>query len=113
MKKLLALILTLCLILPLLGGVSALAEEKTVLTFGSIYDGEDWWLYTPYAKMLEDLNIEVQFTKYDTDSFAALLAGGDLPDIVVAKNMISNVLSNDLAMDIAPYLPCSSCCTAT
>ncbi len=104
MKKLLALILTLCLILPLLGGVSALAEEKTVLTFGSIYDGEDWWLYTPYAKMLEDLNIEVQFTKYDTDSFAALLAGGDLPDIVVAKNMISNVLSNDLAMDIAPYL---------
>ena len=103
MKKLLALVLTLCLLLPLLGGIS-LAEEKTVLTFGSIYDGEDWYLYRPFAEMLEELNIEVQFTKYDTDSFAALLAGGDLPDIVVAKNMISNVLSNDLAMDIAPYL---------
>ena len=112
MKKLLALVLTLCLLLPLLGGIS-LAEEKTVLTFGSIYDGEDWYLYRPFAEMLEELNIEVQFTKYDTDSFAALLAGGDLPDIVVAKNMISNVLSNDLAMDIAPYLPCSSCCTDT
>ena len=72
MKKLLALVLTLCLLLPLLGGIS-LAEEKTVLTFGSIYDGEDWYLYRPFAEMLEELNIEVQFTKYDTDSFAALL----------------------------------------
>ena len=104
MKKLLALILTLCLILPLLGGVSALAEEKTVLTFGSIYDGNDWQYYRPFAEMLEELNIEVQFTVYDSNSFAAMLAGGDLPDIVVAKNMISNVLDNDLAMDISPYL---------
>ena len=104
MKKLVALVLMLMLAATMLSGLTAFAEEKTLLTFGSIYDGEDWQYYRPYTEMLEELNIEVQFTTYDTDSFAALLAGGDLPDIVVAKNMISNVLSNDLAMDISPYL---------
>ena len=105
MKKLLALVLTLCMLLSLLGGMSALADgEKTVLTFGSVYDGNDWQYYKPFADMLEQLNIEVQFTYYDSNSFAAMLAGGDLPDIVVAKNIISNVLDNDLAMDISPYL---------
>ena len=42
--------------------------------------------YDAYKKAQEDLNIKIDFTYYPEDSFSAMLAGGDMADImVVAK----------------------------
>ncbi len=103
MKKFLSLVLALAMVLSL---CTALAEgEKRVLTIGSQWgEGDEWFKGELFQKYLDEINCEIQFTYYDSDPFAALLAGGDLPDIIIADSIMSNVLNNGLAMNIAPYL---------
>lgn len=106
MKKYLSLVLVLAMALTLLCGTVAFGEgEKRVLTIGSQWgEGDEWFNGELFQKYLNEINCEIQFTYYDSDPFAALLAGGDLPDIIIADSIMSNVMSNGLAMNIAPYL---------
>lgn len=107
MKKLLALILTLCMILPLLGGVSALAEEPITLTIAStgdrtnVFDGEyQKWVF---KHIEEDLNIKLKFIQLTSESYAAMLASGDLADIVLNAD-IDQIREAGLALNVEPYL---------
>ena len=104
MKKFLSLVLALAMVLSLFGGAFA-ESEKRVLTIGSQWgEGDEWFKGELFQKYLDEINCEIEFTYYDSDPFAALLAGGDLPDIIIADSIMSNVLNNGLAMNIAPYL---------
>ena len=104
MKKFLSLVLALAMVLSLFGGAFA-ESEKRVLTIGSQWgEGDEWFKGELFQKYLDEINCEIEFTYYDSDPFAALLAGGDLPDIIIADSIMSNVLNNGLAQNIAPYL---------
>lgn len=104
MKKTLSIALMLMLVVGLFSGFSAVAEEKTVVTIGANADFGYIFDFDVYKKAQEDLNIEIEFIYYNTDSFNAMLAGGDMPDIVSCSGMTNKILDNNLAMDIAPYI---------
>lgn len=106
MKKTLSMIMALAMLLSVLSFCSVLAEpEKRVLTIGSRWgEGEKFYNSEAFQKYLDEIGCEIKFTYYEEEPFAALLAGGDLPDILIAKNIITNVLSNKLALNIQPYL---------
>jgi len=104
MKRILSLVLSLLMLASLCTGI-AIAEEPRVLTIGSCEEiGSRWFEYESFAKLQEELNIKIEYTYYNEDSFNAMLAGGDMPDIVYCKNRLSNILDNGLAMDVYPYL---------
>lgn len=104
MKKMLSLTLSLLLLLSLCSGFSALAEEKRVLTIGANGELSQIFDWDVYKKAEEDLNLTIDFTFYTEDSFNAMLAGGDMPDIVVSNGMTNKILDNGLALDLAPLL---------
>ena len=103
MKKLIAFLLTLIMSISLLAGIT-LAEDRPVLTIGDIdpdrdYDGQRMW------RLVEDrLGCKIQFIPLPTDTYAAVLASGDLPDIVHPNNNLSAILEADLALDVTPYM---------
>lgn len=107
MKRILSLVLSLLVLASLCTGI-AVAEEPRVLTIGSNLDiGEEFINYDVFKMVQEELNMTIQVTNYNDDSFSAMIAGGDLPDIVIASDKvlkITNLFANDLAMDIAPLL---------
>ena len=104
MRKTLALFLALACCFATFG---ALAEEApTVLTIGSSYTMNENWVNWPvFTKIQEDLNIKIDFTQYDDETINLVLAGGELPDIVLAKSQsVAAILNNRLALDVAPLL---------
>ncbi len=104
MKRMLSIVLCLLMVLGLATGI-AVAEEPRVLTIGTNLSlGEEFINYDVFKTVQEELNMTIQVTEYNDDSFNAMIAGGDLPDIVITNMKMQNVLGNDLAMDIAPYL---------
>ena len=111
MVRILALVLTVCMGLPLLPAVvnTARAEERAVLTIGDLddrssnrYDGDDQlglWQY------LEDqLDVEIKYVHLSKDEYEVALASGELPDVVATNNDLSGILEAGAAMDVAPYL---------
>lgn len=103
MKKVVCLALALTLALSLFAGIS-LAEDRRVLSFASTIAFEDYFDNDVIRRIEDELNIDVQFTRYDEDSFAAMLSGGDLADIILPKNMLSNILASGLALNVDPYI---------
>ena len=110
-KRLLCLLLATVLCLALLSSAFAedAAEERVVLTIGELHDrsadridGENqlgMWQY------LEDqLGVELQVILMTQEEYAAGLASGDLPDIVVTNNNLSTILESGAALNIDPYL---------
>jgi putative aldouronate transport system substrate-binding protein len=106
MKKMLSVVLTLALVLTLAPGLLAMAEAPRVLTIGSNLEFSRIFEYDAYKKAQEDLNIKIDFTYYPEDSFSAMLAGGDMADIMVVGETVNKaqILNNKLAMNLAPYL---------
>lgn len=105
MKKTMAFVLALCLLLSLGTPVVSMAEEeKTVVTMGGLTSLTDWLNFDSYQKLQNDLGITIEYTYYNSDSFNAMLAGGDLPDLVLCSNRLDTVLGSNLALDLSPYL---------
>lgn len=105
MKKTLTLVLSLALILSLFTGFAAAEEETRVLTIGSnLGISEQFLHYDVFQKVFDELNMTIEITQYNDDSFTAMLSGGDLPDIVMTSTKLQNIIGNGLALNIEPYL---------
>lgn len=102
MKRTLSFVLSLLLILTLFSAVEA--EERRVLTMGGKNSFTDFLNFDAWQKLQDDLNITIEYTCYNADSYSAMLAGGELPDIILGGNDIDIVLAGHLAMDLSPYL---------
>ncbi len=84
-------------------------EERPVLTIGDIVDhsgdrltGEDqlgMWRY------LEDqIGMEIQYVYVSQEDYASMMNSGNLPDILVTNNNLSEIREKGLALNIEPYL---------
>lgn len=105
MKRTLSLVLTLLMLLTLCSGFAIAEEEHRVLTMGGNTGVEEFWNYDAYKMVQEELNMTIEYTEYTTDSFNAMLAGGDLPDILnVSGVKMHNLMSNKLAFNYEPYI---------
>lgn len=107
MKKYFSLLLALSLFLGMLTGASSLAEDKpTVITIGSVATfPAEWLTFAAMQKLQSDLNIQLDYIQYDDDNFNLMLASGDLPDIVVGKQVaIPSIINNKMALNIDPLL---------
>lgn len=103
MKKLLATLLALVMLTGMASFASA--EEPTVLTIGSIITNRDLDKNALIDKIEEKLNVKVEFTFYDTDQYAVMLADGTLPDIMLSKyEFLQNVLASGYALNLEPYI---------
>lgn len=104
MKKLLSIILA-ALLIGCLFSVAAADGEPTVLTIGSIITKRDFDNDVMIQKIEDKLNIKLEFTYYDADQYAVMLADGSLPDIMLSKyEYLQNVLASGYALNIEPYL---------
>ena len=105
MKKLLSLVLALMLALGVLSGISfAAAEETITLTIGDINDNDEYDTQRIWRIVEEKLGVKLQFIYMPTDTYAAVLASGDLPDIVHPTNDLSAILEAGLALNVEPYM---------
>lgn len=106
MKKLLSVLLVLVMAMGLVP--AAMAEEPAVVTLALCHsvDSADTWLWANEFKMLEETyNIKLEYQYYDTDQFALLMAGGELPDIVTCDAAyLTTVLDNNLALNLNDYM---------
>ena len=109
MKKTIALLLLLSILLGLLTALPSAADERIILTIGDIsdrtssrMDGEDQlWLW----KYLEDqLGVEIQFVHLSAEEYATGLSSGNLPDIVATDNNLATILDSGVALNAEPYL---------
>ena len=103
MKKLLATVLALALVLTLCSGIS-FAEERPVLTIGDVNEHTEDYNKRFWRWVEDQLGVTIEYTYYTDDSYAAAIASGDLCDIVHPKNDLSTILEANLALDCAPYL---------
>ena len=105
MKKLLAMLLTLIMLLTIMPAVMAESTPPTVLTVGSTksnYDFEKW----EFMRELEaEMNIKLEFTYYDQDTFAVMIADGNMPDIMLSRfKFLAPLMRSGLALNIEPYI---------
>ena len=88
------------------------AEEREVLTIGDVSDhsgdrltGEDqlgMWQY------LEDqIGMEIEYIYVSQDDYKSMMNSGNLPDILVTNNNLSEIREKGLALNIEPYLICA------
>ena len=111
MKRPLSLLLSISLLF--LSCPAALGEASSgarpVLTIGDTkdrsterVDGDDqlgMWRY------LEDqIGMEIQFVYLTSEEYATAMVSGDLPDIMITNNNLSEIREKGLAMNIDPYL---------
>lgn len=104
MKKTLSLVLSLVLVLSFCFVQGSAEEEPRVLTMGGKTSFADFLNFDSYQKLQKDLNIRIEYTYYNDDSYSAMLAGRELPDIVLGGDDLDIVLGGNLAMDMSPYL---------
>lgn len=100
MRRFMSLIMVLCLVL---GIVPALAQEAPrTVTIGSASVFLEDWLEQDVMQILQrDLNVKIEYTFYDQDKFNLMLAGGDLPDIVIGlQQYLPTIIQNQMAMDL-------------
>lgn len=83
--------------------------KKTILTIGdtkdrseSRVDGEDQLGIWQYLEEL--LDAEIQFVYLSPEDYTFALSTGDMPDIVITNNNLSEILENGLALNAEPYL---------
>ena len=89
MKKTLSVVLLMTLVLALVPGNFAMAESPRVLTIGSNLEFSHIFEYDAYKKAQQDLNIKIDYTFYPENSFSAMLAGGDMADIMVVGETVN------------------------
>ena len=124
MKKFLALLLTVCL----LGACTITASASDAVLHGYVSDWDNYGLSKDPitltigcgsqdlpASYNDNLQIELiaqatgvrlEFVGYDTEKFAVLTAGGDLPDIFSLENStcINDLIDSGAVLDLVPYL---------
>lgn len=107
MKKLMSILLVLAMAISMLP-VYALAEDTAVVTiaFHHTDSVKDKWQNSNELKILEEqLGIKLDFQYYDTDQYALLMAGEELPDIVTCgPEYIGTVLSRGWALNLNDYM---------
>ncbi len=107
MKKIMPLLLA--AILLFLSRPALAEEERPVLTIGDTkdrskerVDGEDqlgMWQY------LEDqIGMEIQFVYLTPEEYSTTMLSGNLPDIMITNNNLSEIRDKGLALNIDPYL---------
>lgn len=102
--RILSVLLVLIMLTGLLGSVG-MAEEKRVLKIGAVSDYADAFDTFPMIQRIKDeLNIDIEFTYYTEDAYAAMIAGGQLPDLMMGKHNLPTVIANKVAMNVRPYL---------
>lgn len=107
MKKTVTLLLATALLFGMTFAASAGDEEPVVLTMAFTGSAPpEVWKESNELKMLEEeLNIRLDYTYYDDDKFALLLAGGDIPDIVMPRQKhLTTIIDNGLALNLDPLL---------
>ena len=105
MKKAIASFLAVMLLLSL--APAAMAEEPIVVTMA--FTGtvpSDAWKESNELKLLEEeLNIRLDYSFYDDDKFALLLASGNMPDIIMPRQKhLATIIDNGLALNLDPLL---------
>src|SRR5690554_4690867 len=85
------------------------AMEKVKISVGlkNLPPSEDdkYWPCDFALKVMEDMNIELEFTSYDEDTMSIALASGDLDDIMMAyKSDFDSVLTAGYAEPLDGYL---------
>lgn len=106
MKKLLAILLAGMLIFGVLP-VGLMEEEPAVVTLGFTgYHPTDAWGYSnEHRLLLEEENIKLEWKNYDDDTFGLLLAGGEMPDIVMPRQKhLATIIDNGMALNLDPLL---------
>lgn len=107
LKKIMPLLLA--AILLFLSRPALAEEERPVLTIGDTkdrskerVDGEDqlgMWQY------LEDqIGMEIQFVYLTPEEYSTTMLSGNLPDIMITNNNLSEIRDKGLALNIDPYL---------
>lgn len=106
MKKLLSMLLALVMAASMLPVMAS--AEPVVVTVGLHHSEfvKDKWQDSNELKLLEEqLGIKLDFQYYDTDQYALLMAGGELPDIMTCgPDYISTVLTNGWALNLNDYM---------
>ena len=105
MKKAIASFLAVMLLLSL--APAAMAEEPIVVTMAFTgTEPSDAWKESNELKLLEEeLNIRLDYSFYDDDKFALLLASGNMPDIIMPRQKhLATIIDNGLALNLDPLL---------
>lgn len=102
MRKIMSLALAALLSLALLLPALAVGEEPRIVTMGSCSVFVENWLDQEIMRILQDdLNVRIDYTYYDRDKFSLLLAGGELPDIVVGRmDYLPSIIQNGMALNL-------------
>ena len=103
MKRFLALTLFVAMVLCLFSG-TALGEEKRVLRIACHKDRSTDFASAVFQEIGERLGCELELTCYDEDSFAAMLTGSDVADIINYGNNIPAILDSGIALNLDPYI---------
>lgn len=106
MKKVASLLLVFSLLLSFAAFPVSAEEATTKLVYGSCAFSQDEWLeYDVIKDICTRLNIEMEFISYDNDTFSLMLAGGDMPDIIMSVgDYATTILNNNLAMNLYPLM---------
>ncbi len=110
-KRIVALMVTVCMLLTMCIGLSAIAvadaEAPVELSIGaqnlSQNSDKDWWPDDFIKHINEVLNVNISWTGYDDDTFALALASGDQKDIMMT-NKANAVLTASAAVAMDDYL---------
>lgn len=104
MKKLFSLFLALMMVVILLP--ATIAEDAPVkLTYGTVIQIGDFTGYEVFQDLCKELNIELEYVRYDYDSLTLMLADGSFPDIMSARiEFLDGVLKSGYALNIEPYI---------
>ncbi|GHV05011.1 hypothetical protein FACS189485_11360 [Spirochaetia bacterium] len=90
------------------GGQTAPAAQtgKPTITIGSAWlYNTDWPTWDVYQDLADRVGVKLDYTFYDKDRLALVLASNNLPDIVIGNpTVLSSVVNNKLAMKLDPIL---------
>jgi hypothetical protein len=82
--------------------------QFVTLTFASTYkqpEDPPWGESASWQKLKSDLNLEIEYTYYDPEKFALILASNELADIVVGhQRNLPQILDNNMALNLDPLL---------
>ncbi|MGI6653689.1 MAG: hypothetical protein ACOX55_06230 [Christensenellales bacterium] len=109
MKKLITLVtlfaLLACVALPAIAETNTAEPIVVTMAMTGNRPLDCWTDCNDFVKLKEDHNITVDWQFYDDDKFALLLAGGNLPDVVLPRQVnLSSIIENGLALNLDPLL---------
>lgn len=104
MKKLISLFLALAL-LSAIAPFAAAEEAPTKLTYGTVIQISDYTGYEVFQDLCKEMNIELEYVRYDADSLSLMLSDGSLPDIMSCRlEFLDSVLKSGYALNFEPYI---------